>query len=263
MSVLPADWLQPEWLAPPASPVRALMTTRAGGASSGAYASMNVGDAVGDEPLAVARNRRRVGEALGADLVFLRQVHGNRVVHLKAGMTDPASPVVEADACISTTPGLGCAIQVADCLPVLFAAPGVVGGAHAGWRGLAAGVLENTVAAMCVASRCNPGEIQAWLGACIGAEAFEVGADVLSAFGVEPGPVPSGRLARYFVYRPNAQGEPRWRADLAGLARERLRAAGVRDLGGSAPCTFSDPARFFSFRRDARCGRMVAAITLA
>ncbi|MBV8125939.1 MAG: peptidoglycan editing factor PgeF [Burkholderiaceae bacterium] len=238
------------------------MSTRAGGVSSGAYASLNVGDAVGDEPGLVAQNRCRVGDALGADPVFLRQVHGSGVVQLHASMLDASAQVPQADASISTTPGLACTVQVADCLPVLFAGPSGVGGAHAGWRGLAAGVLENTVATLCEASQCRPDALHAWLGACIGPEAFEVGADVLGAFAVEPGLAPSGRLARYFSYRPNAQGEPRWRADLAGLARERLHDAGVRHLYGSAPCTHADPARFFSFRRDARCGRMVAAISL-
>ena len=258
--VLHPDWIRPEWEAPQ---VRALMSTRAGGVSTGPYASLNVGSAVQDEPAAVEENRRRVAEALGAQLVFLPQVHGCKVLTLKPEWARPEARVPKADACISTVPGLGCAIQVADCLPVLFAAPKAVGGAHAGWRGLAGGVLENTVRALCEASACEPGEIQAWLGACIGPEAFEVGADVLEAFGVEPRADLGAAQGQLFRYRPNAAGEPRWRANLPALAALRLRAAGVSRQSGGRWCTFSDPSRFFSYRRERLSGRMVAAITLA
>ncbi|WP_269629747.1 peptidoglycan editing factor PgeF [Pelomonas sp. BJYL3] len=254
------DWIRPDWEAPQ---VRAFMSTRAGGVSTGPYASLNVGSAVQDEPAAVEENRRRVAEALGAQLVFLPQVHGSKVLTLKPEWARPEARVPKADACISTIPGLGCAIQVADCLPVLFAAPKAVGGAHAGWRGLAGGVLENTVQALCEASGCEPGEIQAWLGACIGPEAFEVGADVLEAFGVEPSADLGAAQGQLFRYQPNAAGEPRWRANLAALAALRLRAAGVTRQGGGRWCTFSDPSRFFSYRRERLSGRMVAAITLA
>lgn len=243
------DWLRPDWDAPQAL---AFMSTRAGGVSAGPYASMNVGRAVQDDPAAVAANRARLAEALGVPLVFLRQVHGADVLHLKPEHLQQAeSP--PADAAISTDPGLGVAIQVADCLPVLFAAPGAVGGAHAGWRGLAGGVLEHTVAALRAATGCRADEIQAWMGACIGPAAFEVGEDVLAACGGDP--------ARY-VYRPNARGEPRWRADLPGLARARLEAAGIRCIGGGQWCTVSEPSRFFSFRREPVGGRMAAVIRL-
>lgn len=261
MSTAPhPDWLRPEWDAPH---VRAFMTTRAGGVSTGPYASLNVGAAVQDEPAAVDENRRRVAEALGATPVFLNQVHGSKVLHLKPEWARQDAKVQKADACISTTPGLACAIQVADCLPVLFAAPKAVGGAHAGWRGLADGVLEHTVTAMCEATACAPGEIQAWLGACIGPEAFEVGADVLTAFGVEPRPDLGAAQSQLFRYQPNAAGEPRWRANLPALAALRLRAAGVTRLSGGRWCTWSDPSRFFSYRRERLSGRLVAAITLA
>jgi YfiH family protein len=151
---------------------------------------------------------------------------------------------------------------VADCLPVLFAAPGGVAGAHAGWRGLAGGVLENTVAALCQAAACRPDQIQAWLGACIGPEAFEVGHEVLEAFGVAPLPASS----EFFRFRPNAEAQPRWRADLAGLARQRLLALGldgVSGISGGGWCTVSDASRFFSYRRERVSGRMVAAICVA
>jgi polyphenol oxidase len=142
---------------------------------------------------------------------------------------------------------------VADCLPVLFAAPGAVGAAHAGWRGLAGGVLEATVRALCEAAGCKPDQVQAWLGASIGPERFEVGADVLQAFGADP----AGDSPRF-----RAQPDGKWMADLPALARDRLRNAGVAAVTGGRWCTVSDPSRFFSFRRDRVTGRMVAAIWL-
>ncbi|MGZ8260483.1 MAG: polyphenol oxidase family protein, partial [Caldimonas sp.] len=174
----PAGWLAPPWRI---AKVGALMTTRAGGVSSGAYASMNVGSAVGDDPRAVAANRRRLAEAMGAAPVFLRQVHGARVVRA-AGVAAADGPDAvadgDADAVVTTEPGVACVVQAADCLPVLLAAPDgrAVGAAHAGWRGLAGGVVENAVAAVAGAAGCAPHEIAAWLGACIGRDAFEVGA---------------------------------------------------------------------------------------
>lgn len=246
------DWLRPDWDLPH---VQAFMTTRSGGVSEGLHRSMNVGRAVNDDPLAVAENRARVSAVLGAPALFMPQVHGAHVLHLLPAHAAPQAQLPPADACVSTSPGLGVAIQVADCLPVLFAAPGGVAGAHAGWRGLAGGVLENTVAALCTAARCKPAELHAWLGACIGPEAFEVGAEVRDAF--------RGDEA-LFVFRPNAAGEPRWRADLAGLARRRLQALGVTQISGGAWCTVSD-SRFFSFRAERlglQRGRMAACIRL-
>ncbi|CAN5248865.1 peptidoglycan editing factor PgeF [soil metagenome] len=252
------DWLRPDWQLPH---IRAFMTTRAGGVSKGLHASMNVGRAVNDDPLAVAENRARVSAALGAPALFMPQVHGASVLQLRPEHAAPDAQLPPADASISTSPTLGVAIQVADCLPVLFAAPGGVAGAHAGWRGLAGGVLENTVAALCKAAGCRPSEIHCWMGACIGAESFEVGADVRDAF--------RGDEA-LFLYRPNAAGEPRWRADLAGLAGRRLKALGVARVSGGGLCTLTDEnpdgtSRFFSFRGErlgGPRGRMVAAIRL-
>jgi len=249
------DWLQPDWDLPH---VRAFMTTRSGGVSIGAHASMNIGRAVEDDPIAVAKNRERVSEALRAQAVFMPQAHGTGVLRLKPEHLRKLASIPTADASVSTTPRLGVAIQVADCLPVLFAAPGGVAGAHAGWRGLAAGVLENTVSALCSAADCRPGDIHAWMGACIGPDAFEVGADVLQAFGAEPSP--SG--SEFFVYRENASGEPRWRADLVGLARKRLQALGLAGISGGHWCTYSEDSRFFSYRRERLGGRMVACIAL-
>ncbi|MEJ6005647.1 peptidoglycan editing factor PgeF [Paucibacter sp. AS339] len=234
------------------------MSTRSGGVSQGPYASMNVGLAVQDEPAAVAENRARIDQALGARAIFLQQVHGADVVLLQEHHARPGAPVPVADASISLTPGLGVAIQVADCLPVLFAAPGGVAGAHAGWRGLSSGVLENTVAALCKAVHCRPNQVQAWLGVCIGPQAFEVGAEVLVAFGREASP----QDCAYFRYQPNADGAPRWRADLSGLARARLQEMELSYIESAAGCSFSEPSRFFSYRRDPVCGRMVAVISL-
>lgn len=250
-----ADWLRPDWDLPH---VKAFMTTRAGGVSRGIHASMNVGRAVDDDPEAVAANRALVGQALGAQPVFTPQVHGSEVLVLHPEHAQPDAVLPAVDASISTTPGLACAVQVADCLPVLFAAPAGVGGAHAGWRGLAAGVLENTVRALCAASNCQPEQLHAWLGACIGPEAFEVGAEVLRVFGADPrAPDPA-----LFVYRPNAAGEPRWLANLPELARRRLQALGLRAISGGQWCTYSEPSRFFSYRRERLAGRMVAVIAL-
>ncbi len=252
------DWLRPDWNLPH---VHAFMTTRTGGVSRGLHTSMNVGRAVDDDPLAVAENRARVSASLGAPALFMPQVHGASVIHLRPEHAAPNAQMPPADASLSISPTLGVAIQVADCLPVLFAAPGGVAGAHAGWRGLAAGVLENTVAALCKAAGCRPNEIHAWMGACIGAEAFEVGSEVRDAFRGDEG---------LFIYRANAAGEPRWRADLTGLARRRLQGLGLASVSGGGWCTLTDKnpdgtSRFFSFRGErlgGPRGRMVAAIRL-
>lgn len=254
-ALLHPDWLRPDW---DLTHVNAFMTTRAGGVSDGPYASMNVGLSVQDAPERVQANRALVGQALQSKTVFMQQLHGINVLQLRQEHAEPGADVPAADASISTTPGLACAIQVADCLPVLFAAPAGVGGAHAGWRGLAGGVLEQTVRSLCEATGCAPADLHAWMGACIGPQAFEVGADVLIAFGADPArPDP-----RFFVYKANAAGEPRWRADLAALARDRLQAAGVQRISGGGWCTYREDSRFFSYRRTRLSGRMVAAIAL-
>jgi polyphenol oxidase len=250
-----ADWLRPDWRL---DHVTAFMTTRAGGISLGACASMNVGRSVGDDPLAVAHNRSLIDAALGAPAVFVWQVHGAEVLRLRPEHVRPGIEAPQADAAISTTPGLGLAIQAADCLPVLFAAPGGVGGAHAGWRGLAAGVLENTVAALSEAAGCAPQDIHAWMGACIGPEAFEVGEEVLRAFDATS----SAADPALFRFQPNSRGEPRWRANLVTLARQRLLAAGLTQISGGHWCTYSENSRFFSFRRERLSGRMAAVIRL-
>ena len=251
-----ADWLAPDWRI---AGVGALMTSRAGGVSTGRYASMNLGASVGDDAGAVAANRARLAEATGVAPVYLRQVHGMRVVRIGAGDAAAGAPVHEADAAVTTEAGVACVVQAADCLPVLLAAPGgrAVAAAHAGWRGLAAGIVEAAVEAVCVAGKCRPGEVVAWLGACIGPGAFEVGANVVLAFGARP-EAESGATGRF-----KPKGRAKWLADLPGLARDRLDTAGVAQIGGGAWCTVADSSRFFSFRRDGVTGRMAAAVWIA
>jgi polyphenol oxidase len=239
---------RPDW--PVDARVGALMTTRAGGVSVGPFTSLNLGRAAGDDAASVIENRRRFEAAMGVPTRYLSQVHGARVVRL----SHAEQGLYEADAAFTTEPGLACTVLVADCLPVLFAAPGTrgVGAAHAGWRGLAGGVLEATVAALADAAGCAPRELVAWLGPCIGPRRFEVGADVLDAFGAA--------AAARFMPRPRPDGSPRWLADLPGLARDRLSAAGVTLVYGGTWCTVEDASAFFSFRRDGVTGRMAAAV---
>ena len=258
MSPLPL--LRPEWpdlLAPPG--VGAAMSLRDGGVSTGPderYASLNLGVAVADEPAAVAENRARFSAALGAQPVWLRQVHGVNVLRLHAG--GDITPGEPADAAWTSDTGVACTVQVADCLPVLFTLRdgSAVAAAHAGWRGLAAGVLEATVRALCEGRAARPSEVLAWLGPCIGPREFEVGADVLQAFDEDPAaPDP-----RRFVYRARPDGEARWLANLPQMASERLVAAGVHHITGAGVCTVEDRSAFFSFRRDGVTGRMAAAV---
>lgn len=229
------------------------MSTRDGGVSAPPWASLNLGSAVGDDAAHVAINRSRFQAQLeGARPVYLRQVHGARVLRLEASTP---SDRVEADAAVTTLPGLACTIQVADCLPVLLCdrAGRAVGAAHAGWRGLAAGVIDEAVAAVCAAAGCGAGEVLAWLGPCIGPRQFEVGDDVRLAFGC-----PDSRFATH----TRKDGSRAWLADLAGLAHDRLRAMGVVAVHRHGACTVEEGSRFFSFRRDGVTGRLAAAVWL-
>lgn len=251
-----ARWIRPEWAAPPA--VRALMSTRRGGSGVAPFDSFNLGRNPGDP--AVDANRRAWAAALDADPVWLNQVHGQGVVVLERL---PAGTAATADASVTATPGLACCVMVADCLPVLFCSDDgrAVGAAHAGWRGLAAGVLERTLDALCELAGCGPSQVQAWLGPCIGPRRFEVGADVLQAFGADAQATPP-----LFVRRNRPDGQLRWLADLPGLARHRLHRAGVQRCSGGHWCTVEDASAFFSFRRDGAAGptgRMAAGITIA
>ncbi|WP_296507346.1 peptidoglycan editing factor PgeF [Rhodoferax sp.] len=254
-------WLIPDWPAP--AGVRSVFTTRQGGVSVGAYAGLNLGLHVADDAAAVAQNRQRLAQAVGGRPVFLNQVHGTKCIELDGRTPDGT----EADACTTSHPGAVCTIMVADCLPVLLTTTGGgrVAAAHAGWRGLlgqgGTGVLEQTLESFCPLAPANKAggatEIIAWLGPCIGPGAFEVGDEVRSAF-VEALP-----QAQAF-FQPLSAGK--WLADLPGLARQRLQAAGVQRIygndGSPAWCTVSNPSRFFSHRRDRISGRMAACIWL-
>ena len=247
----PAGWLAPEWAG---GAVGALMSTREGGVSRAPYPSMNLGDAVGDDADHVAVNRAVFAKACGAAPVFLRQVHGRAVVRIGAADAALGAVAHEADASCTTEAGIACTVLAADCLPVLFMAPDgrAVAAAHAGWRGLATGVLEATVSAVCEAGNCQPAELQVWLGACVGPRAFEVGAEVLEAFAADPAGADAARFVR---------GRPgKWFANLPLLARDRLAAVGLGQIDGGRWCTVEDASDFFSFRRDGVTGRMAAAI---
>ena len=236
--------ITPDWPVP--AHVKSLMTTRVGGVSVGPFASLNLGAHVQDDPLAVTENRRRLREALPAEPILLNQVHGIQVVH-----ADTVTGVPDADASYTRTSNTVCAVLTADCLPVLFCARdgSVVAVAHAGWRGLAAGVLEDTVDAMQV----PPDEVMAWLGAAIGPDAFEVGAEVRDTF-------ITSHPQSVAAFTPH---QHKWRADIYALARIRLNACGVRAVYGGGLCTYTDAARFYSYRRDGTTGRMATLIWLA
>ncbi|AUN95155.1 peptidoglycan editing factor PgeF [Pseudazoarcus pumilus] len=238
-----ADWIVPDWPAP--ATVRALVTTRSGGVSTGPYAGLNLGDHVGDDPALVECNRRLLAAHLPAEPIWLQQVHGTAVAD-----ADAAAPAVPADAALARRPSTVCAVLTADCLPVLLCNihGRVVAAAHAGWRGLAAGVLENTVTAM----GGEPRELMAWLGPAIGPQAFEVGDEVRETFLAADG-------AAAQAFEPGVR-EGKWLADLYALARLRLRAAGVPAVHGGRWCTLSDAARFYSFRRDGVTGRFASLI---
>jgi YfiH family protein len=247
------DWLTPDWPVP--AHVRAVCTTRAGGVSSGHYASLNLGGHVGDDAANVEANRKVLREAINAHPVFLDQVHGTQAVAL-----DDSSPERQpADACITARHGIACTIMVADCLPVLFTDTEgrAVAAAHAGWRGLASGVLESAFDNFSWLALAQGRDTLVWLGPCIGPDAFEVGGDVKAAFEAQDARTTA-------MFKPHTPGK--WMADLQGLARLRLQALGISRIygndGGRPWCTVSNPSRFFSHRRDGVSGRFAACIWL-
>ncbi len=233
--------IYPNWPAP--ASVHAFMTTREGGISLPPFDGFNLATHVGDDPAAVAQNRAILRQYLPAEPLWLNQVHGTGVID-----TGRATAGCEGDAAVSFVANEVCAVMTADCLPVLFcdATGAVVAAAHAGWRGLAAGVLEVTVARMGVA----PGGVLAWLGAAIGPHQFEVGDEVRAAF-VGCHPAATDAFVRH--------GE-RWLADIYALARIRLESAGVTRIYGGGLCTVSDATRFYSYRREGQTGRMASLI---
>lgn len=234
----------PDW--PASARVKSLMTTRGGGVSQAPWDSLNLGDHVGDDPAHVAANRARLREQLPAEPGWLRQVHSARVVELGRDSER------EADASLTRQPGQVCAVLTADCLPVLFCdrAGSVVAATHAGWRGLANGVLEATAVAM----QTPPGDILAWMGAAIGPQAFEVGEDVREAF-VDRHPEAAAAFAPQTV-------PGKWLADIYQLARIRLNRIGVQAVYGGGRCTFNESETFYSYRREGVTGRMASLIWL-
>lgn len=264
--------LAPEWPAP--SNVHAAVTLRQGGVSDGAWSSLNLGSHVGDDPAAVAENRRRLVQALElpAEPCWLEQVHGTRIADLdtsEPGSVTPCATAASAETVIRPTArtvetvalrqradgavtgraGVVCVIMTADCLPVLLAdrRGRRIAAAHAGWRGLLGGVLQNAVQALGAA----PQDVVAWLGPAISQPAFEVGEEVRTAF--------AGRgFSTDGAFLPNPRG--RWQADLYALARQSLAQAGVTSVYGGSWCTYTDAERFFSHRRQAPCGRMATLI---
>lgn len=260
-----SDWLVAEWPAPRA--VRSLLTTRSGGVSRPPFASLNLGDHVGDDALAVSINRQRLAAHLPAAPRWLQQVHGTSVVEVHGGEEESATP--RADAALTRVPGVVCGVLTADCLPLLLCdRPGsVVAAVHAGWRGLLAGVVQTTVRAMAV----DGSDLLAYLGPAIGPQAFVVGDEVRSAF-VDS----AGRAAAAFrplaadcrTAAPAGEASGRtesqfWLADLYLLARQALAEVGVETSFGGEHCTVSDARRFFSYRRDGATGRMASLIWLA
>lgn len=240
------DWIVPDWPAP--SNIRALVTTRSGGVSQGAWSSMNLADHVGDEPAHVLQNREilRVKAKLPSEPLWLKQVHGVYVITNQGDV----GLNCEADASITSEIQRVCVALTADCLPVFLCSKSgnQVAVAHAGWRGLSAGVLESTVSKFDT----EPGGILAWLGPAIGPGAFEVGDDVRAAF------LAHDTDSSDAFIKANDQGK--WMADIYLLARQRLLKLGVRHISGGGFCTYTDEKRFFSYRRDGITGRMASLI---
>lgn len=246
--------VRPDWPAP--DNVVAFTTTRTGGHSRAPYAGFNLADHVGDDRDAVVANRAALSRLLPVNSAvhWLTQVHGVEVLGVPHTVTQSAC----ADASFSRTPGDACAVLTADCLPVLFCsrAGDVVAAAHAGWRGLLGGVLENTVAAMGV----DPGQLLAWLGPAIGPALFEVGPEVRAAFLAAAGPAHLAQTDACFV--PSSSTAGHYMANLYALARLRLAALDSGSIYGGEFCTVTEKDRFFSYRRDGRTGRMASLILI-
>lgn len=241
---LPREWVVPDWNAP--ARVRAFVTTRHGGVSRGEFASMNIGTRSGDDPANVQANRRILRGHLPAEPRWMAQVHGVQVADLDRFGSDE---VPTADAAVTRSPGRVAVVSTADCMPLFLCdvAGTRVAVAHAGWRGMAAGVIENTVRAL----GSDPSRTLAWMGPAIGPEAFEVGPEVRAQF-VDADPAADS------AFKPHRTGK--YLADLYALARQRLARAGVTRVHGGGFCTFGDAENFFSYRRAQKSGRMGACI---
>ena len=251
--ILTEHLINPDWPVPPN--VRALQTTRQGGVSAAPYDTLNLGEHVGDEPLTVARNRELLNHLLPSEPVWLEQGHGTLVAD-----ADHASCLPQADACIARHHGSVCVVMTADCLPVLLCDKQgtVVGATHAGWKGLAAGVIEATVQAMGVA----PQNLMAWMGPAISQEFFEVGEEVRAAFVTAQPQAASAFSPSPLMGEGRGEGE-KYLADIYALARLRLNALGIMQIYGGGYCTYREREKFFSYRRDGATGRMGTFIWLS
>jgi hypothetical protein len=241
-------WIVPDW--PANRRVRAFVTTRHGGVSEGEYGTMNLGMSSGDDPAKVTRNREIVAAALPSKPRYMKQVHGTKVLELNGSsdLRPPTSDPGGHDAFVALDAGTVASVLTADCMPLFLASSTRVAAVHAGWRGMAAGVIENAVAALGADAR----DVHAWMGPTIGPESFEVGEDVLQAFSAVD---PKAREA----FEPRST-PGKYLADLYRLARMRLARAGVSSVHGGGLCTYRDPERFFSYRRVKESGRMGAFI---
>ena len=238
------EMIQPDWPAPPN--VRAFTTIRNGGFSQGPWSSLNLGINCGDDPQHVENNRRSLLRLLPSEPRWLNQVHGTNVV----GWEKAKGAGIEADAIVSSEAGQVCAVLTADCLPLVFCnqAGTRIAATHAGWRGLAAGVLESTILAM----DCKPSDLMAWLGPAIGPRAFEVGRDVFDAF-------VDSNIENAIAFKPHRD---RWLADLYQLARLALARAGITQIYGGVHCTYEEEDRFYSYRREGETGRLATVAWL-
>jgi YfiH family protein len=268
-----ADVVQPAWNASPR--VRALVTTRNGGVSeppfgrwqngAGQPGGLNLGMKAGDDPAAVAANRARLLSLAGVgEAAWLEQIHGAGIVRAETALAQlrAGGPPVRADASVTDRPGTVCVVMVADCMPVLLCdeAGRAVGAAHAGWRGLAAGIVEQTAQRVADLAGVAPASLHAWLGPAIGPDAFEVGADVRDTFMDVAHDTQRAATSNAFVTHPHTPGK--YLADLAALARLRLQRLGVTRVVGGDLCTVTQRERFYSYRRDRETGRMAALIWL-
>ena len=264
--MISTPYITPNWQVP--ANIHALMTTRLGGVSPTPYNSMNVGAASGDTDENVQKNKAQLTNWLEqqglrkANTCYLKQVHGTHALNLddctiRERMAKGEEP--QADACYTTTKGIVCAIRVADCMPVLIAVPRGVAAIHAGWRGLAQGIITKTLTQLLQASKQTAANATIWLGPCIGAEKFEVGADVKEAF-------ESLRPGNQHAFSPHPYQADKWLANLPWLAAEELKRSGVRNIYRDGRCTVTEEALFFSYRRDQKklggTGRMIACIWL-
>ena len=250
--------LSPEWSVP--SCIRAFVTTKEGGVSAPPYQSLNLGDHVGDDPLKVLDNRLLVRAQLPSDPLWLTQTHSTMVSTPTSRQQMRGDVSIQADASVTNLPNEVLAIMTADCLPILIASAdgAVVGAAHAGWRGLCAGVIENTITEMLKLSpKLNAGDLIAWMGPAIGPQSFEVGVDVVQAFQAT---TPSGQATAFI---PMKDKPGKYLADIYQLASARLKILGVKSISGGDRCTVREEQEFFSYRRDGKTGRFASFVWIS